>query len=133
MKRHLIMTLLLPIYCVADPFYGESEAQSGTSENVPELVKNRDIQTACSAPKDLEPISLEESFSKLQFIGVLKQNDHIKALFSNENKQIIEMRENQFITLDAIQIHKIEMREVHYIQWKNITHCESPQITIKRL
>lgn len=133
MKWRFLIVLLAPACCIADPFYGKAEAQSATSEYISELAKNSENQTACTVPEGLESLSLEEPFAKLQFIGVLKQNEQIKALFSNENKQIIEMHENQLITHDDIQIHKIEMRAIHYIQWKNTSNCETPQITIKRL
>ncbi|OOH85463.1 hypothetical protein BMT54_11815 [Pasteurellaceae bacterium 15-036681] len=136
MKRfYTLLTLIFistPLF--ADPFYADDElneqepsSQLESQENIRRsLPDNRPI---CSELTHSQAVTLPIDFTKIKLIGLVKIDNQFNALFIDEQKQLISLKENDFIPNSNVLITQINLKDVQYWQYPqgNINDCETPQ------
>lgn len=132
MQKYLALLLTFTIPCTADPFFGENQ-----SRDIPKSEhmggNTAEISNECLFSENTEKIHLPLSFAQLKFVGVLKNSERIKALFASEQQQLFEFEPNDYITPDNIQITRIDLKSVYYINWREEKNCHSPKQTLLKL
>lgn len=140
---HLIIAgfLSLSMTCSADPFYptepqeepntpvSDDEQAGKTGKSSAKIHEN---VTAC-LPKNINRVSLPMPLSQLKFIGVAEINQQFRALFVGEKGNIIDLRIDDFIDSEFIQIIEINLKSVRYIDWIKSRNCNTPQMVTLKL
>lgn len=133
MYKWLLSLLLISFNAIADPFFGEQ--QISESENILEsdIAKNSENLTACKPSENRFSLNLPIEFEKLRLVGLVKINDHFRALFIDEKDQLFDFKENELISEHQIGIKNINLRSVTYINWKITNNCNFPYEVILKL
>lgn len=125
--RKLFLIFLFSLNCMADPFYSEENGKR-------EINSNKSIFnfTSCQAPKNLEQIYLPMDFFDLKLVGIVKNAETYTALFNYQSKeksppQLIDLKQDDFIVNEQIQIEKIDLKKVQIIDWMNSEICAEPK------
>ena len=132
----LVITLFLSFPVKAnDPFFGEKQVIQ-SSDNIvksdTEFAKNTENITACKAFENRPSTNLATAFDKMILIGLVKIDETMRALFIDEKQQLIELKENELINDNEIEIKSINLKSITYINWKLTKDCNMPyEINIK--
>ncbi|MGX2950016.1 hypothetical protein ACWIUA_03780 [Ursidibacter sp. B-7004-1] len=134
-KIVILLFSIIPILAYADPFYADNEKEHNQEQiantEINQGVKKHWEIPACLKNKNTEIVSLSIPFNELKFVGVFKQQDIFIALFIDKEKRITGLKENQLIIDDAIQIEKINLQKIDYLDWTKSNHCiQQNKITI---
>ncbi|MDH2999045.1 hypothetical protein A1D22_04105 [Pasteurellaceae bacterium LFhippo2] len=130
MKRfiRLFSVILFSNTVLADPFYPkeESEAFPDSAQSSSNFVEKRPI---CAELTYSQAVTLPVDFAKIRLIGLVKIDDQFNALFVDEQKQLISLKENDFLPKSNVLITQINLKSVHYWQYPqgDINECETPQ------
>lgn len=129
----------LSLSCQADPFYPQDNAShsidsltSQAEENMPKNAKQQAEITACLSPQ-LNRLALPTPFEQLKFIGVVEINQQFRALFVDPQQAIIDLRVDDLLEGDFIQITEITLKSVRYIHWPKSTNCSTPHLVTLKL
>lgn len=118
---------LSPILLANDPFYGENPPLVGEA--------SAEISRPICRPDAFEALNLlniREDFSQLKLVGIVQIDDRRRALFENEQQQLLDFRENDWLDEQGIQIEKITPNSVIYRNWAAHANCHTPQtVTLK--
>lgn len=126
--------LLLATIAVADPFYDSEETATEQAVEITEnFAKNQPKTTACQPTTQLDQARFSQTFAKLKLVGIVKFGEQFKALFLNEEQQLIDLKSYDIIEPEMIQIEQIDLKSVRYIQWQKSTQCDNPLISIIKL
>lgn len=111
-----------------DPFYGEShvdsfeaQADNNLQKNAKHLASLQDCLT-----NDFPKISLISPFEQLKLIGLVEIDGEFRALFLDPQQRIIDIKQGEVIEQDFIQIYKISLKSVTYIDWQKSQSCTNP-------
>lgn len=125
-----LLTLCLslsPMLSANDPFYGEN----------PPLATEpaAEISRAICRPDNLDELNLlniREDFTQLKLVGIVQINAERRALFENDQQQLLDFRESDWLAEQGIQIEKITANRVIYRNWAAHAGCRAPQtVTLK--
>lgn len=128
MKYIFILLMLWLKIGYADPFYKE---EKNNTEDI--FVENSEEVSACMPQSNLETYILETPFEQLKFIGVVEISNKTKALFMDNEQQIIDLKKDLFVLPSMIEIKQIDLKSVQYIDWKNTKDCLNPVSVTKKL
>lgn len=109
-------------YCFADPFYLPEPENTSTAE----FAKNNEILPRCKPNSDVENIYLPLDLTQLKLVGIIHINEQYKALFTDKENKLIDLKENDFIVSSHIQIEKVDFKKITIIDWKNTQLCHQP-------
>lgn len=125
------LLLLFSLNSPADPFYADSDITQQAIEFAEKNAKFPQKSTAC-APSATQRVSLPSPFSSLKLIGIVQFGDQFRAIFSDEQQHLIELKLGDLIEPDMIEIRHITLKSVQYIDWKRSLSCTQPAlITLK--
>lgn len=131
MKLRYLFFCFLSSQLLADPFYDNQQAvgimQNSTKEN--NVAENSPFLTACEPPNHTNPIHLGIDFEKLKLVGLIGFEDDFRALFIDEHNRIIDLKINDMLEPEKIEITNIDLKSVRYIAWQKVQNCENPPIS----
>lgn len=122
MKKIYGLILLYTLNCTADPFYLEEK-----STETAIIAKNSPNLTACMPQNVAESHFLAFPFQQLKFVGVIKNGQQYKALFSYQDSQLFDFEINDLLVHDGIQITQIDLKKVTVIDWSKSEICTTPK------
>ncbi|AKO49135.1 hypothetical protein [[Haemophilus] ducreyi] len=131
MRKSSNLFLFFTMSCIADPFYGDV-----TKNRDKVIIENNVLTeniTPCALPNTLSNISLPVKFEQLKLIGVLKKGQQAKAILINDKKQIFYLKVNDFLLDEHIQITRIDLKSLHYIDWHKEKDCQHPKENVMKL
>ncbi|TCT15749.1 hypothetical protein EDC51_10510 [Bibersteinia trehalosi] len=134
MKYQTLFFIFISFYSVADPFYiDELETEQADeieqySANLPNFAKNFSNQPACTPQNTLNRVNLNLPFDELKLIGIAQIKHEFRALFHDNQRQIIDLKIGDLVEPEQIEIVEINLKQVRYIYWQKVEHCENPTI-----
>lgn len=117
----------------ADPFYSSENAEQAL-ENEPHFAKNDFAEnslpiTTCSPPNSHNSLHLGVSFQDLRLIGIVKFDDDYRALFLDDKQRIIDLKPDDILQPDNIEIRAMDLKSVRYIDWQKVRDCQNPTLS----
>lgn len=113
----------------ANPFY----AKEKNTQNEVGLVNFAKNLPGCMPKGKVNSLYLQVDFESLKFIGVVKNQHQIKALFLDDKNNLLHFSPQDYLVQQNIQITDIDLKSVTYIAWHNIEDCHQPIKTIRLL
>lgn len=131
MKFHYLFLCLFSSALIADPFYEDKQAPEIQTNSAKEnnFAENSIFTTACTTSNKTNPIHIGIDFEKLKLIGLVGFEEDFRALFIDGNNRIIDLKINDMLEPEKIEITHIDLKSVQYIAWKKVQHCEAPVIS----
>lgn len=123
--RYLFYFCLLLSPAFADPFYSSSKGKPDINFDE-DLAKSPIFSPPCQPITATEKIYLPIDLSQLKLIGFIQHQGKFKVLFLDKEKRLIELKENDFIVSSHLQIEKVSLKSVTFIDWKNSSICHEP-------
>lgn len=118
----LSLAVLTNQIALADIFYSETiETKAPTTEPSTNFDNNL---LSCKSTIE-KPHIIQENFDNLKFVGIIKKDNQIKALFLNANNNIIDVKANDFIGSMDIQVIEITLSEITYVNWAKSVDCNN--------
>lgn len=126
MKARFLTLLFLSLNSIADPFYADPE-QSQAVENHENFAKKPSKQPACQPPHT-QSLVLTEPFQQLKLVGIVQFGSQFRALFTDAQQRLVDLRIGDLISAEQIQIHDISLKQVRYIDWQKSPNCDKPTL-----
>lgn len=127
MKTRFLVLLFLSLNSIADPFYAETE-QVQAVENQENFAKKPSKHSACLPQQPAQSMVLSEPFQQLKLVGIVQFDSQFRALFTNTQQRIVDLRIGDLIDAEQIQIHDISLKQVRYIDWQKSPNCDKPTL-----
>lgn len=134
MKSLYFSLPFISLTVTADPFFGEQNTlyQPEKAETSVEFAKNLENLTACNIAEHKTKLNLATDFEKLKLVGLVRISDQFRALFIDDNNQLLDLKEGEYLSHQQIEIKTINLKALTYINWKLTQDCNSPyEVTIK--
>lgn len=128
MKLKNLIFAFISLNCFADPFYSDEVISSQADEFQQNTAKNLPNLTACLPSSERNLLYLDLPFNQLKLIGIVRINNIFRALFNDNQRQIIDLRIGDLIEPEQIEIVEINLKQVRYIAWQKVEDCDNPTI-----
>lgn len=127
--RYALFSLLFlfSLNSSADPFYADSDSTQQAVEFAEKNANFSSKSTAC-IPQTAQRISLASPFNNLKAVGIVQFGDQFRAIFSDEQQHLIDLKLGDLIEPELIEIHHITLKSVQYIDWQRSPTCTQPTI-----
>lgn len=103
----------------SDPFYSDQQRED-------KIAKSHFHPPACKPLKKIKHIYLPIDFYELNFVGVVKIDKNIKAIFMDKQNKIIDLNQDELLIPSYIQIEHMDLKQISIIDWKNSEICQTP-------
>lgn len=116
-------------FSAANPFY----AKEKTAKQEAGLVNFAEKLPGCMPTENVNARHIQADFESLTFIGVIKNQQQIKALFLDDKNHIFHFSSQDYLVQQHIQITEIDLNSVSYIAWHSVEDCRNPIKTTRLL
>lgn len=124
----LLFSFFFSSLAIADPFYAD-EDQAQTTPNSPTAVAKKSPNlTPCKPTENINNIYLPLDFKELKLVGIVQFEQDFRALFSDKDNQLFDLKTDDYVVSAGIQIKHIDFKTVTLIDWQQTELCQNPHI-----
>lgn len=122
--RYFLCLFLFSQCCFADPFYAETPNKS--AKQPAHFADFSQDLTPCKPKAEVENVYFPFNIEQFKLVGIVNIKQQFRALFLDKQNKLIELKENDFVVSTQIQVKKIDLKKVIFIDWKNSPICHEP-------
>lgn len=125
MLTAVLLTCSLPVQAKEqgkDPFYPNQSSSKNLKINIPKLINEQ------FCPQAKKGLVSNIEFDQLKVVGVVNNQQGYKVLLMDENNHFIELKKNDFVAHQRMQLTHIQLGLIQFKYWDYALGCDHSQL-----